>query len=513
MIYVSILGNHDKITPGNPFGATLTIFLQYKDKIENVFLFVTPSKRGSEINYQQIAEQTKGIMLEEKPDVKVELVNLPLDNPVDFDLVYPVMLDATQKILENEALRTAKKIINITSGTPTMTACWVLLHKSGLIPNSIIVQSFETKYAQQRGKSTQEVNLEIDDFPQIIAPSALKRQLTIVHREKEQLAKKVQLVDLDEKVPELIGHSQAIRQIKEQILYDIDEHTHVLITGDRGTGKEVVAHAIWRLYHRENDDKLTVFDCGAFPKELIISELFGYKKGAFTGATDDNPGILSLSDGKMLFLDEIGNLPMEGQFALLRYLQTGEIRRIGEQKVLRVETQIIAATNKNINDPTLFAQDLKDRFDDIIELPALKERKEDIPSLIQTFLNRYAKRPIVFKNDLIEHLVQYDWPGNVRELEKWIQKIVRRFPEGGVLSLKDLPERFIVDVVQEEEIIELPELPLAVPLEEYIEMIREKAQQQAGGNMAQVDRLLKQKVGTEKQRQWRRKKKGNDGNY
>jgi sigma54-dependent transcription regulator len=291
MLYLSFIGNHDQVVPGQPFGATLTIFIQYKEQLNHVFLFVTPSKTGSEVNYRQIAEQIRAIMLQEKPDVNVEVIDLLLDNPVYFDLVYPVMLDATQKILENEGFQKAKKIINITSGTPTMTACWVLLHKSGLIPNSIIVQAFETKYAQQRGASTQEVNLEIDDFPKIIAPSALKRQLTIVHREKEQLTKKVQLVALDEKIPELIGHSQAIRQIKEQILYDIDEHTHVLITGDRGTGKEVVAHAIWRLYHRENDEKLTVFDCGAFPKELIISELFGHKRGAFTGATEDNPGI------------------------------------------------------------------------------------------------------------------------------------------------------------------------------------------------------------------------------
>lgn len=507
MTYLTFIGNHDKIVPGQPFGAAITIFLQYKEQLERVYIFVTPSKPGNGANYNEIAQKTKSVMDYEKPGIQVELIPLDLQNPIDYDLVYPVMLHETQKIFEDEGIKKADKIINITSGTPTMTGCWVLLHKSGLIPNSKIVQSFETKFARKRGKSTQEVNLEIDDFPKIVAPLALKQQLTILSRQKNELAEKVKQTELDERVPELIGQSKAIREIKEQLLYDLDKTTNVLITGERGSGKQIIANAIWRMYHNDGDERLTTFDCGTFSKDLISSELFGYKKGAFTGATADNNGILKSCDGKMLFLDEIGNLPISGQQTLLRYLQTGEIRKVGSQDVDTVRTQIIAAANKNINDSTLFAQDLKDRFDDVICLPNLKERKEDIPELINFFLSRYSTKPMLLGKKLLNSLVQYDWPGNVRELEKWIQKLVRRFSEGGTISINDIPDRLITSIMKDaDDGFILPDMPMNMPLNEYIEQIRDKARKQAGGNMAEVDRMLGQKPGTEKQRQHRAKK-------
>ncbi len=507
MLYLTFVGNHDQIIPGQSFGAALKIFLEYKNSIEQVFIFVTPTKKSNGVNYREIAKQNQSVMLAENPGLQITLLDIDLPNPVNFDLVYPVMLDATQRILEDNQLKSAEKIINITSGTPTMTTCWVLLQKSGLIPNAKLVQSFETKYARNRGRSTQEVNLEIDDFPQISAPPVLKRKLTILRREKEQLSEKLKVAEIDQKIPELIGQSNAIREIKEQILYDINDSTHVLITGERGTGKQVVAEAIWRLYHHENDTHLKTFDCGTFPRELVTAELFGYLKGAFTGAVETREGILKECHQRMLFLDEIGNLPMEGQNALLRYLSNGEIRKIGSREVEYVETQILAATNKNINDSTLFAQDLKDRFDEILNIPPLRSRREDIGVLIHYFLARYSQKPLLLHSEITKKLVEYDWPGNVRELEKWIQRIVRRFPEGGEIRLKNLPDNFIQQILSEEDTNDiLPELPLSVPLDQYIERIKEKARKMAQGKMAEVDRLLNQKTGTEKQRQYRLRK-------
>ena len=334
-------------------------------------------------------------MLAENPGLYVTLIDINLQNPIDFDLVYPVMLNETQKLFEDQSLREAEKIINVTSGTPTMTACWVLFHKSGLIPNSRLIQAFETKYARERGCSTQEVNLDIDDFPQISAPTVLKRQITIINREKEKLSEKIRINEIDQKIPEIVGRSKVIQELKKQILFDIDKSTHVLITGERGTGKQVVAEAIWRLYHKENDNQLKTFDCGTFSKDLVTSELFGYVKGAFTGANDTRNGILKECDQRILFLDEIGNLPIEGQNALLRYLTNGEIRKIGSQEVEIIKTQIIAATNKNINDSTLFAQDLKDRFDETTELPPLRSRPDDIPLLINNFIALYSQKPLI----------------------------------------------------------------------------------------------------------------------
>lgn len=509
MIYLSFVGNHDDLKKDDfGIGPALTIFLSFKKQIEHVIIFVIPTKKHSSVDYRQIAEQNKIRILSEKPDVKIEIIPIDLSNPVDFDLVYPVMLNETQKLIDENGLRENEKIINITSGTPTMTTCWVLLQKSGLIPNAKLIQSFETKYARERGRSTQQVNLEIDDFPQIEAPDVLKRQLTIVSREKEQFADKIKQTELDEKIPELIGQSRQIRSIKEQILYDINETTHVLITGDRGTGKQVVANAIWRLYHQKSDINLTTFDCGTFSRDLIVSDLFGYQKGAFTGATQDNPGILRKCNSKMLFLDEIGNLPLDGQNALLRYVNDGEIRKIGSSEVEKIHTQIIAATNKDINDSTLFAQDLKDRFDEVIELPALKNHKEDIPFLIAHFISHYAKNTLILDNAILKQLVDYSWPGSVRELEKWIQRLTRRFSEGGKISIANLPENFIPSLLADDDLdLNLPNLPLQISIDEYVEKIREKARLQAENNMAEVDRLLKQKFGTEKQRQYRKNKK------
>lgn len=513
MIYLTLVGNHDALDNSREgYGAALTIFLQYKKLISDVYIFVTSSKGTDRVNYKEIAENSKAIMLAEKPQINVKLVTIDLPNPVDFDLVYPNLLHETQKLLDREDIKAREKIINITSGTPTMTTCWVLLHKSGLIPNSKLIQSFETKYARERGKSTQEVNLEIDDFPQITAPEELKRQLTIISRKNVQLTEKLNVSDLDRQLPEIVGQSRPIREIKEQIMKDIDAETHVLILGERGTGKQVVAEAIWRLYHREKDKELTTFDCGAFSETLLLSELFGHKRGAFTGATEERTGLLKQCDNRMLFLDEIGNFPMNGQQALLRFVSDGEFRPLGSNAVHKVETQIIAATNKNIHDSTLFAQDLKDRFDEIIELPPLRQRKEDIPLLINHFLLIFSKKqgtrtPLTLRQEVAQKLQEYDWPGNVRELEKWIQKLCRRF-EGGELSLKDLPTKLIASIMRDEEMYELPDLPLAIPLKDYIDKIREKARLRARGNMAEVDRLLGQNTGTEKQRQFRQKQKG-----
>ena len=408
MIYFTFVGNHDKIdSSSGSLGAVTSIFLKYKEDITDVFIFVTPAKKDGS-SYKAIAEKNAAFMRTENPEINVEFVDLPVSNPVDFDIVYPTMLHHTLDIIDNYNIHNSPKLVNITSGTPTMTTCWVLLQQSGILKNASLVQSFETQYAKIRGQSTQKVNFDIDDFPQIQAPSRIKRQLTILSRERDQLDEKVKQSELDEKFPELIGQSPKVREIKEQIVYDINNETHVLIVGERGVGKQVIADSIWRLYHTHIDTKLTTFDCGTFPIDLVTAELFGYKKGSFTGALQDNPGILRLCDGKMLFLDEIGNLPKEGQNALLRYVNDGEIRQIGSNEVVKVRTQIIAATNKNIHDHELFAPDLKDRFDEIIAIPPLREHKEDIPLLINFFLSRYSEKPLILDDAILNKLTDYE---------------------------------------------------------------------------------------------------------
>ena len=174
MKYFTFIGNHDTIdAKRRGFGSALTIFFHYKDSINGVYIFTTPDK--GHISYKKIADKTKNIINQENKEILVSIIEMDIDNPVDFDLVYKVMLDETHKAINKDALQEDKKIINITSGTPTMSTCWVLLQKSGLIPNAQLVQSFEPQFQRLYGKTCQVVDLTIDDFPAFGRPTTANR--------------------------------------------------------------------------------------------------------------------------------------------------------------------------------------------------------------------------------------------------------------------------------------------------------------------------------------------------
>ncbi|WKZ70023.1 MAG: RNA repair transcriptional activator RtcR family protein [Melioribacteraceae bacterium] len=501
MIYFSFIGNHDKVI-GNEYGSFLNIYKHFSKEIKSVFSFITPNTPTT--NYEEIAKGNFERIKEINPKIEIVPIYIDLKNPIDYDLVYPILFDEYLQINKKYKIENNEKFVNITSGTPTMTACWILLTQSRVISNARLFQSFEKRFARD-GKTIQEVNLSIDDFPSISVPDETKRKLTIATRKQKELEDQLYIEKLNEEFKGIIGKSKQILSIKDRLLNDVNNQTNVLITGERGTGKEVVAKEIWKRYHSENDPELIPFDCGGFNQNLIESELFGHVKGAFTGADQDKVGILEKYNDRMIFLDEIGNLPKEGQQKLLRVLEHGELRRLGSTEVTQVNLQIIAATNKDINDEDIFAADVKDRFDEIIELPPLRERKSDIPLLIDHFLEFYSKTnnvlsPLEFDDKLIRTLTEYSWESNVRGLEKFIQRLTRRFTKGGKIKLDDLPEHFISDIMDDESLeYTLPELPLPIPLDEYTRMIIEKARKQAS-NMSEVDRLLKQKDGAERAR-------------
>ncbi|KAA3613617.1 MAG: AAA family ATPase [Calditrichaeota bacterium] len=507
MIYFTFAGNHDDLKPDDTLGALFNIYASFKDSITDVYILVSPTNLKTKVSYKKIADKNRSRILSINPKVNVNLIPIELTNPVEFNVVYPRLLVTIQDIIQKAKIEGEKKIINITSGTPTMSTCWVLLQQSGIIKNAELIQSFEPAYAREKGKSYQVVEFPTDDFPKVTAPDSIKAELTALKRESDHLKERVTNFDLKESIPLLIGSSPPIKEVKEQITQDIDQTTHVLITGERGTGKEVVAQSIWQRYKKEQDKELTTRDCSVFAEGLIASEIFGHKKGAFTGAVENKVGIIESCNGKMLFLDEIGNLPITAQQNLLRYLSAGQIQITGGD-TKDVQTQIIAATNKDINDFQIFAQDLKDRFDEVIHLSPLRERKEDIPDLINYFLNRSPKATIL-KKEVIDFLLEHDWPDNVRGLEKWISSLMRKFKNGGEIALSDIPERYKKDMEVKEEDVDdyLPDLPLPVPLQpDYVELIREKARQIANGKSSEVDKLLKQNPGTEKQRQYNKRK-------
>jgi formate hydrogenlyase transcriptional activator len=230
---------------------------------------------------------------------------------------------------------------------------------------------------------------------------------------------------------EIVGSSPALDGILRQIDMVGPTDASVLITGESGTGKELVAREIHNRSTRKQRTMIKV-NCASIPKELYESEFFGHVKGAFTGAVKDRAGRFQLADGGTLFLDEIGEVPLDLQSKLLRVLQEGTYERIGDERTLKTDVRIIAATNRNLKEEVLakrFREDLFYRLNVFpIEVPPLRDRKDDIPSLANRFLNQAASKlnlplPQFTKANMME-LQNYDWPGNVRELQNVIERAV-----------------------------------------------------------------------------------------
>jgi len=237
---------------------------------------------------------------------------------------------------------------------------------------------------------------------------------------------------------EIIGTSKPMGELKEKLDKVVNTRVTVLIEGETGVGKELIASAVH--YKSNRRDKLFVAqNCAAMPENLLESELFGHKKGSFTGATDDKRGLFELADGGTLFLDEVTEMSLTLQSKLLRALQEGEIRPLGATKAIHVNVRIVAATNRNLKkevDEKRFREDLYYRLAVFpIRVPPLRERREDVPLLAGFFLTRYSAeigKPVSgFGQQTMELLQAYDWPGNVRELENEVQRIVIQIEAGG----------------------------------------------------------------------------------
>lgn len=247
----------------------------------------------------------------------------------------------------------------------------------------------------------------------------------------------------------IIGHSAKLRAIFDMIETVGPQSSRVLITGESGTGKELVARAIHEHSPRAQRPFVTI-DCGAFPETLLESELFGYVRGAFTGANDNRQGLFQSAHGGTLFMDEIGNMPLSMQVKLYRVLQEGKVRPLGSTEESEVDVRIIAATNKDLEKEIAagrFRDDLYYRLSVIpMHLPPLRERRDDIPLLVRAFLDRFRvsmeKTVEGIDPEAMRLLEAYGWPGNVRELENTMERCVALEP-GPRISVGVLPEKIV----------------------------------------------------------------------
>jgi two-component system response regulator PilR (NtrC family) len=245
----------------------------------------------------------------------------------------------------------------------------------------------------------------------------------------------------------IIGHSAKMRSIFEMILTVAPQSSRILITGETGTGKELVARAIHEHSPRNQEPFITI-NCGAFPETLLESELFGYVKGAFTGANENRQGLFRAANGGTLFLDEIGNMSLPMQVKLFRVLQENKVRPVGSSEEFEIDVRVIAATNKDLDKAIAageFREDLYYRLSVIpIHLPSLRERRDDIPLLARSFLDRFRKsmeKPIEgISPEAMALLEAYEWPGNVRELENTMERSVA-LETGNRIAVGVLPEK------------------------------------------------------------------------
>jgi two-component system, NtrC family, response regulator AtoC len=251
-----------------------------------------------------------------------------------------------------------------------------------------------------------------------------------------------QRMDSETAVHGIVGSSAKIQDVLRMVSRLKDTRTPVLISGESGTGKELVARAI-HFRGAFSARPFVAVDCGSLVPTLIESELFGYEKGAFTGALKSKQGLFQAADGGAIFLDEVGELPVELQAKLLRVLQEKEVRPVGSNQRVKVDVRVIAATNRDLEaayKAGTFRKDLYFRLNVVtLHVPALRERRSDIPMLVNWFCERYAPgSDLRVSSAAMKALMQYDWPGNVRELENCVERAVA-LGNGRIIDLSDLP--------------------------------------------------------------------------
>ncbi len=346
--------------------------------------------------------------------------------------------------------------------------------------------------------------VQMGAFNFIPKPFELENLTIEVNRAIE--ARSLKLENISLKLPtKIIGESPSIRKLRDMIQIVASRDVPVFITGESGTGKELVARSIWELSARSKSPFVAV-NCGAIPEELFESELFGYERGAFTGATTSKPGKFEMADGGVIFLDEIGELPKNVQVKLLRVLENSEIERLGGVDPIRINVRVLSATNRNIEEEVKagnFRDDLYYRINVVrIEVPPLRDRMEDVPILADYFAKLYSKQMQVeyrpFSQKALNFLKSYPFPGNIRELQN-IVKSALIFARGKEIEIDDLSNQ-IQDVEKNYVKIQIGE-----SLESAERKIIEATLEYFNGNKTQAAKALNIGLSTlhNKLNQWR----------
>lgn len=412
-ILLTFIGNNDcRLADHSEPGPILAIF----DRLPFDAAYLLYNHDG----YLKPAAALRQFCRRHHPKIRIHFQSAPAENPTDYNTVYPAMFRAVREVLEKEP--EADFTISLTSGTPVMHACWVFLREGGVIPAKLIQVSEEDGIL--------EVSFHLDDFPEIQQPAAVKAEITRLARENRALRSR-----MGSALEAIVGESPPILQMKEQIGMFAPADIPVLIRGETGTGKELVAEALHYGSGRKEKTLVRV-NCGAIPAELFESAFFGHKKGAFTGAISDQEGFFRQADGGTLFLDEIADLPLAMQVKLLRFLDGGGFTPVGKGREEKADVRVVAASNRELREEVRenrFREDLFYRLATVeIVVPPLRNRGEDkvriARHLLERLNSRYRKRKGLGVS-AVKRILAHDWPGNVRQLKSAL--------EGGFLAAGD----------------------------------------------------------------------------
>lgn len=354
-----------------------------------------------------------------------DALNLLSNNKNAYDVVI-MDFQIAGGLMGEELIRAIKKI---SPQTQIIVITKMTIHQTDFAFANRLIQAGAFWFCTKYPGDIESYIYQPTDFILSIVNAFEKKQLELQHLDSRQkLAKNVQDI-LASKI--IIGESPAIVKLKQQIQQYAQTNASVLIYGKSGTGKELVATNIHYLSNRSLENFIPI-NCGSIPRDLIESELFGFEKGSFTGAQDSHPGLFERANHGTIFLDEISEFPLSAQSKLLRVLQDGQIDKIGRKQSYTVDVRVISATNKDLEKMVAgkeFREDLFYRLNVLqIYVPALEERREDIPELVKYYLIRYSadmgRTPPEIESDAMELLVNYSWPGNVRELQNVVQRLL-----------------------------------------------------------------------------------------
>ena len=465
---LTFIGNNDCNIKEDSLGPVLSIL--GKMTFDRVYLFYSNDR------YLPPASKILMFCREKYPNTEINYVAAKANNPTDYNIVYPAMYSAVKNIINKMKDENVEFTISLTSGTPTMHSCWIFLNQGGVIDANLIQVSRESKIDN--------IDFNLDDFPEIRDIADVKSALTKLSRENEIYKENLQL-ELDN----IIGNCNAIMEIKKRISFLTNFDIPVFISGETGTGKELIAEAIHYKSKRKEKSFIKI-NCGAISPALFESEFFGHKKGAFTGANEDKDGKFKIADKGTIFLDEIADLPLQMQVKLFRVLGEGTIQPVGgvEEKV---DVRIITATNKNLKKLVKdgkFREELMYRIvKQRIDVPPLRDRGNDIIIIANYFIKKFNKKHNHNKEltpEAIKHIKEYSWPGNIRLLKTKLENVYI-YPGNKIdkLTLELEPEEKIQSGVQ------IPQdgldFDVEIPKAYYKEALAKK-----NGNAAAAAKLL-----------------------